>query len=307
MDANFNASINSKPLSKMIGEVAVIAAVQTSALGMTRLDKRASLESDHRHGAKEGTGRTNVKRLPGAEQYVDAIKAKHTAARSIVTGYTTQWGRDRRLLPNIYIGEVTGIVEDIKREHDVLRDAFVARSYEFIQNAVRNLGSYEVSPPSVSEIENAFSLNLDLSPVPDISAYTTGDSALEKSMKERFEADITAALEGAQKDLLQRLAKPLENMVDRMNAYDERENLKTKDIAVGKHGTFKSTVVTNITDIGKIFRSFNITGDPFLEGIAQRLDAFDGIEHEDLTKSAQLRADTAKRAKEIRALLGDWL
>lgn len=302
-----NSGIKARPLSEMIGEVAVIAAIQVSALGMTRLDRRASTQADISHGAKSGTGKVSVKRLPGAETAVDAIKAKHTQARAVLNGRTTRWGKDRKLLMNQFIGEVCGEIDEIVRDHDKLRDKFVADAYAYIQNAQYNLGSYDVAPPTVAEIENAFSLSLELSPVPNISAYTTGDSELEKSMRARFEADIQSAYEGAQKDLMKRLAEPLENMVNRMAAYEERQKRQEAEEDVGKTGTFKSTVITNITDLATLVRSFNITGDPVLTDLSNKLDAFEGIDHKALISSADLRADTARRAAEIRASLANWL
>jgi hypothetical protein len=302
-----NSGVNAKPLSKMISELAVVACVQASSLGLNKLDKRASEESDAQHNAKEGASRVNVNRLPGAKAAVDAIKQKQTAARNLVKSKTTLWGVDRRLLMNQFIGEVAGEFQDIKNEHDALVGQFVQNAAYYISQASSDLGTYDIRPPTEAEIAGAFDLRFDLAPVPDVSAYTTGDSALEQSMRQRFEADIKAAYEGAQNDLLKRLAEPLENLVDRMKAYDEREYLKSKDIDVGKTGTFKSTVITNITDIAKIFRAFNINGDAFLAEIADRLEAFEGIEHKDLTKSPDLRKDTAIRAAEIRGLLKDWL
>jgi hypothetical protein len=299
---------NGKPLSKIIGEVAVLASIRTSSLGMSKIDRSASKDSDSSHHARAGTAKVNVNRLPGAEAAVDAIKKQHGLARQLLWQYTSQWGSDRRLLPNVHIGEFTGEFDVIQREHIRLVNEFVANAQRYIAEAERNLGNYEVTPPSMHEISNAFALEFELAPVPDISAYTTGDSALEQSMKQRFEADITAAYEGAQKDLLKKLADPLENLIERMKAYDEREELKAKDIDVGRTtGTFKTTVITNIQDIAKVFRSFNLTNDPFFENIALNLEAFAGIEHADLTKSQELRAAVAAKAADIRGLLGTWL
>jgi hypothetical protein len=157
-----------------------------------------------------------VKRLPGSEAEVNGIKAKHTQARTLVLDRTTAWGKDRRLLPNIYIGEVSGEFGDIKREHDALRDNFVRRAYDHIATAHANLGSYDVPVPTIHEIERAFSLELELTPVPDISAYTAGDSALEQDMKRRFEADIKQSYDNAQNDLLKRLGEQLDKMVERI-------------------------------------------------------------------------------------------
>lgn len=294
-------------LSQIIGSMAVMAAVQAKSLGMTRLDKQASIESDVAHGAIRGAGKTSVNRLPGAKAAVDAIKATHSQARTLVAGWTSRWGEDRRLLMNEHIGEVGALFEEIRVEHDRLRDQFVADSWAYIHRAHQDLGSYTVAPPSQDEIAHAFSLSLEMSPVPNIDAWTGGGGALEQSMRKRFEADIKAAWDGAQKDLLKRLIEPLDKLVERMNAYEERELLKEKDIDVGKEGTFKATVVTNITDIGRIFRSFSQIGDPVITEFADRLEAFEGIGHADLTKSAQLRAATAKQAADIRASLSAWL
>src|SRR4249919_2550284 len=84
-----------KPLSRIIGEMSVIAVVHVSSLGMTRLDRNASAQSDRQHHAMAGTGRTNVKRLPGAEADVNALKAKHTQARAVLASRTSRWGKDR--------------------------------------------------------------------------------------------------------------------------------------------------------------------------------------------------------------------
>jgi hypothetical protein len=298
---------NTKPLSKLLGEVAVLAKVNVSCLGLSRLDKQASSESDANHNAKQGAGKVSVHRLPGSEDPIANIKAKHTAGRALCAGMTTQWGTDRRMLMNTLIPEFSGAMNDIIYEHDQLVAEFVAAAPALIQRAERNLGSYNVTPPTEEEIRNAFSLTFDLSPIPDVSAYSTGDKSLEKQLKMRFEEDVKAAYVGAQNDLLQRLAEPLENLADRMEKYEEREALKEKGIDVGKSGIFKATVITNVTSIAKIVRATNALGDPFLTALADRLDAFEGIEHEDLKNSADLRKDMAKRAKDIRGSLAGWL
>lgn len=302
-----NPGLNGKPLSKVIGEVAVLASVKTSTLGMSRVDKRASVESDQAHGATSGASKVNVKRLPGAEDAVDLIKKQHTKARVLVDKYTTQWGDDRHLLPNVYIGDVMGEFDVISRDHNKLVSQFVDNATSYITKAQQNLGSYKIDLPSVREISNAFNLELMLAPVPDISAYTAGNSELEKHMKARFEDDIREAYQGAVKDLMQKLADPLENIVDRMKAYDERQLLKEKDIDVGKTGTFKKTIMSNVQDIAKVFRSFNMVGDPAMEAIAQHLEGFANIEHKDLTGSQELRKAVADKAAEIRGMLGGWL
>ena len=85
-------NVNTKPLSKVVGELAVLSRIRSSSLGMSRLDRQASLDSDAAHQAKRGAAKTNVSRMPGCESVVDDIKKDHRLARDMLIGYTTQWG-----------------------------------------------------------------------------------------------------------------------------------------------------------------------------------------------------------------------
>ena len=245
--------------------------------------------------------------MPGCESVVDDIKKDHRLARDTLNARTTQWGEDRRLLPNIYIGDFAGEFDVIRRSHDDKVKAFVSKAKHYIAESQKNLGSYAVAPPTEDEIAESFFLQFDMEPVPDVGAYSTNDKNLQKMLQERFEEDIKASFAESQKDLLTRLAAPLDNLITRMKQYEEREQLKSKDITVGKAGTFKSTIITNITDIAEIFDAFNFAKDPLLMEISKSLRAFDGIEHQDLVKSKDLREVTAAKAAEIRGMLGDWL
>lgn len=299
---------NTKPLSQMLGEVAVLAKINVACLGLTRLDKQAAVENDEAHGAKRGTSKAPVNRMPGAEIAIDRIKQFHTKARAVCAGMTTQWGTDRRLLMNTLIGDFSGEINDIIYEHDQAVQEFVAQVSDYIAKAQVNLGTYNVQPPTEDEVKHAFRLSFDLSPVPDVSAYSApSDRSLEKQLKKQFEENMQADFVNAQKDMFQRLAKPLDNMMERLAKYEDREADKAKGIKVGHADTFKSTLVTNVTDIGKIVRASNVFNDPFINSLAERLEAFEGIEHADLTNSKELRADMAKRAKDIRESLGGWL
>src|SRR5262245_3511204 len=119
------APAKSKPLSKMIGEVAVIAAIQASVLGMQRLDRDASEDSDKAHLAKIGTAKTVVTRLPGAEKAVAKIKSVQRKARELLRDRTTAWGFDRRLMPNINLQEFLTEYGDLQKEHDGLVAQFI--------------------------------------------------------------------------------------------------------------------------------------------------------------------------------------
>lgn len=302
-----NPGATVKPLSAVIREVAVLAAVQATSLGLNRLDRTASSDSDARHNAMKGTAKVNVNRMPGAEKRIDQIKAKQREGRQLLLSYTTPFGTDRHLLNNSMIGEFSGLFGDIQRDHDALVQKLHADAPALIKSAGMNLGSYAVTPPSKDEVENAFSLDFDLTPVPDVQNFTCSDKELERALKERFEDDIRANYQNAIADAMKRVAAPLEHLIKRMQKYNEREELQNKNIDVGREGTFTSTVVTNITDLARTFRSFNLTDDPVLTQIANDLESFGAVDAIDLKRSKELRNDTAQRASKIRESLSTWL
>lgn len=295
------APVRTKPISKVIGEVAVIAVIQASVLGMQRLDRDASEDSDKAHAAKIGTAKTVVNRLPGAEKQVAKIKSIQRKARELLRDRTTAWGPDRRLMPNVNLQEFLTEFGELDKEHTRLVADFLKNAQMFIAQAKGNLGKYKVTPPSIDEIKASFSMVFDITPVPDIASYTTttGGKAFEQQLRQKFEADIESAYAEATKDALRKLATPLKNIVERMAAYDKREKLKEKGEEVGKEGTFKTTIIENIHDVSKVFRSFNLTGDPLLEQVANELDAFDAIDSDDLKKHAAIRKDVSQRAQSI--------
>lgn len=297
------------PIADLLPQVAVIAQVRATSLGLTRLDRDASRESDINHLATEGIGKVNVLTLPGAKPAVDALKAKQREARVKLFYYSTQWGEDRRLLPNVLINDFIEDVGVTIDEHDKLLADFIVNAPRYIAQAKHNLGKYTVQPPSLEQMQRAFSLSYELSPVPPVNSY--GNSSLTREMQaklqEQYEDDVKSAYRKAQVDAVHKLWKPLGNLIDRMAAYDDRLEAIEGGEDVGKTGTFKSSVLGNITDIGKVFREFNLSGDPAMEAIATRLDAFEQLEHADLVKSEKTRKETAAKAAEVRELIKAWL
>ncbi len=56
-----------------------------------------------------------------------------------------------------------------------------------------------------------------------------------------------------------------------------------------------------------MFRSFNLTGDAMLTSIADKLEAFEGIEADELRENDHLRKQMAVKADEILAALKDLI
>jgi hypothetical protein len=276
-------------ISTLLSQVATIASVRCSALGMKRLDKNASRKAERDHHAVQGISNVSVSRLAGSEERVKGIVAYHSEARNLLADHTTAWG-ERRLLPNTLLEKFMTPWGEIKRNHDDEVDRFIKDAPRLIADAELNKGDFEVKVPTLEEIQGAFNLEFNLEPVPDVSTYKSGnlDKAVEKVLRERFEANIKAAYVEAQADAVQRIAKPLENMITQLGKYDKQETNKIYGSLIG-----------NVQEIADVFGEWNLTGDPVMQRLDDALSAFANIEADDLKRSPELRNDVTTRAAKI--------
>ena len=290
-------------LSTLLSQVAVIVTVSKTSLGLKRQDKSAAKQADMQHGAKLGASTTSVNRFIGSgAERVKEVNAIADELIAEIKARSTDWN-GQRLVNNAILQEVLGLYHNKKAAYDAKVSSLVADAPMLIAEAYSGIGDFKVVPPSEDEIRDAFSLSFDVSQIADTDKFkATGvDASLEEEMKRRFEDGVQAAFNNAQRDALQRVAKPVAHLIERMTAYDKSVGPD------GKGGRLYDTTITNITDIGKVFRSFNVLGDPFLDGLAKQLDAFENIDADDLKKDRHLRADVSAKAAAILDSLKDLI
>jgi len=290
-------------LSTLLSQVAVIVTVSKTSLGLKRQDKSAAKQADMQHGAKLGASTTSVNRFIGSgAERVKEVNAIADELIAEIKARSTDWN-GQRLVNNAILQEVLGLYHNKKAACDSKVSSLVADAPMLIAEAYSGIGDFKVVPPSEDEIRDAFSLSFDVSQIADTDKFkATGvDASLEEEMKRRFEDGVQAAFNNAQRDALQRVAKPVAHLIERMTAYDKSVGPD------GKGGRLYDTTITNITDIGKVFRSFNVLGDPFLDGLAKQLDAFENIDADDLKKDRHLRADVSAKAAAILDSLKDLI
>jgi len=287
-----------QPLSTLLAQVASIAVFKTTSLGMSRLDKDASRQSDMMHNAQSGTVRANVMRLtPAGVERVKDINRIAAEAKEELYGMTTAWN-EYRLLSNTQISKWLATWGTKKKEYDAAVEKFCDDAPELIAQAEANLQGFKVKPPTHDEIVEAFSMTFDMQQIPDVAKYQPRgvDKALEAKMRQQFEAGVAAAYTNAQQDALTRVAKPLGHLVERLTAYSKGDSKRLYD-----------STITNLQDIASVFEEFNLTGDPIMAKIGEKLHAFDGIEPADLKSSEDLRKHMVKTADEILKDLADLI
>lgn len=296
-------------ISSMLAQVATVVKIKSTSLGLKRQDKNAARQAEYQHHAAGGISNVNVTRLAGAgEQRVKDIAAKVTEIKAEVFMRSTAYNDDR-LVNNTILHEVLGIWHNGKQEYDQLIDALVRDAPMLIAEAERMKGDFNIPLPSEEEIRGAFSLSLEVSQIPDTSNFkATGVTAdLEAEMKRRFEASAAAAYQSATNDALQRIAKPLGHLVERLTVYSKETDEKARGVTSAGAGRLYESTITNVQDIAKVFRSFNVLNDPIMDKLATALDEFNGIGIDELKASQHNRDVVADKAKAILDSLKDLI
>lgn len=299
------------PLSDMLRQVAMVAEISTSAIGLTRTDKTASRQADQNHAAKDGAGKVVVNRFAGADELIKEIMSYQTEARANLIKYTSTWGvSKRRLLPNAnYQKWLTDHVEI----NDQFEDKCLQLSQQadaIIAEATKNIGTYRIDLPTKSEIENAFSLSFALEPIPDASAFAKDPTmaAANEELIYQFNKNMEASYNQATQDAAQRLADPLQKLAERMEIFTQREKSKAAGQGdTAREGYFRDTIITNVHDIAGVFGALNVLKDPKLAAIAAKVEPFLQVTPDILRSNVQVREAVAARAKEIIADLNKVL
>lgn len=294
-------------MSSLLGQVAITVQVRTSCLGLDRIDKQTSRELNHDKNAIDDAGKAVVSRLAGADGDVKGIKKIHTETQGLLKSLSTPWN-GRQLMPNINFELFLREFKLKEDQHAHAVATLVAKAPALIEKARYNLGAYNIQPPTLEEIRTGFSMEIIAEPIPDTSKYNASnlDRVMEEQLREQFEQNTQAAFAFAQKDVLQRVAKPLQNMVNACINYDEREAKKEKGEEV-KGGYSRQTIVSNVQDIAHVFGSFNLFNDPEMAKLDDDLKVFFRYNYEDLKSDAFAREQMKNKAADILSKIDGYL
>ena len=292
-------------LSDALRDVAMVAEVSTSALGLTRTDRQASKKSDTDHRRSKAHRASWSTGCAGAADYAKKIMDYQTMAHANLETVHRCLGAHRsgaccRRMNHEKWNAAHG---DIKKGFDAAVQEFVNNADAVIATAAQNIGTYQVDLPTKEEISKAYKLDFQLEPIPDSSQFKA-DPAIEAYLQRQFEQNVAAAHAQAQQDVMKRLADPLKALIERMDSYEKREQEIAAGKQVSREGVFRDTIIGNVHDIADVFESFNVLGDPKLNEVAQDLKVFRQIDADLLRKHGQVRAAASAKAKEILQGLG---
>lgn len=294
-------------IGEAVRSTCILATIKFSALGLTRTDRQASNNVNMQAGAVAGAARVVVSRLPGADEHHKAITAAQRAYKDALWSLSVPYGNDEgwRLLPNVNWSRLIPRMSACKNEFDKALSAFKADLGNVRARALANKGSLNVEIPTEEELASAYCMDTEFRPVNDGQFRGLPDSVAQK-LQAHAKAKLAAAVQDATRHTLERIAQPLEYFIERMVKYDEREQAIAQGKEVGKHGIFRDSVVENIKELVEVIDSFNLTGDPRLATLSQRLQPL-VVSPDALRDSQPVRHTAEKTARAVLADLKEWI
>jgi hypothetical protein len=308
MDAQTNHSAE-VDLIDALQSTAMLCALRTRSLGLTRTHKAASTEVAKNHKASANAASVKVNRLADADTYHRKIVQLQGEVRRAYETYTLPWDQNGgwRLLPNQNFELLARATAPLRAEIKKTLEEYSAHAPEIINKARENLGDLanDIELPTVEELCSAYEARLEFQSIPDTKALKNLPPAIVGHLEKHMTNRAAVAYETAMEDLQERMVKPLQHLIQRLDAFDERENRGPSTTGRDLQGVFRDTTVTNITDLAKTLPTLNILASQETQAhISQVVGLASEITPESLRASKEKRDSARAKAAAILAGMG---
>jgi hypothetical protein len=269
---------------------ALLVALNISQWAGRKLDKKVSDEVADAKQATRNAGSYSKRLLP----YNHALDAVHKLTGAIRTEYyklTLPWMEGLGIIKADAYLAFTARFGDLKTEWDNAVSKFIECYEESIEDARYQLNGLfsEADYPSVDEMRRKFRLEVAFYPVP--SPEDCQRTALVGELAEGWARDLAAQLAEKERDSMSKAWQRVYDVVARAH-----ERLSKPD------NIFRDTLVENARELCALLPSLNITDDPELERMRQKLEgSLCAHEPDELREDEGLRAQVSDRLAEIMA------
>ena len=238
------------------------------------------------HGTTTDAGRYNKSLLP-MNDLLDRVHKKTTHIREKFYKNTLPWGIEgTMMLPTSnYLEFVTEFRKEKGEWEYIVRD-FVDNYDSLKADAQRILGGLyvEADYPSARDIEQKFSIDMAIFPVPASDFRVTIASDELTRIQQDVERRVAQAQQTAVRDVWNRLFEKVKHMAEKL---------------ADPKAIFRDSMVENARETCALLTRLNFTDDPNLEAMRQEVEATLLKHPEALRNDPDLRSDTASKAKEI--------
>jgi hypothetical protein len=245
---------------------AMLASLTISQWSARKLDKTATRKTTDDAAAIAEAGRFNKNLLAGQDACLKAVSAIASAARADFYAATLPWSNDGpRILPADLWASVNAKLQDHAQTFYIAVNDFLTDYAQSRDRARFALGSMfrESDFPSVPDVRAKFAFAFEFDPLPTSQDFrvTLADDDADMLRKD-IEARAAARYAAASRDAWQRLYAAVERIAVTLPQY-----------ATGEVKRFNDSLTGNLDELVAILPSLNITQDPQLTAMTDRVKA----------------------------------
>lgn len=183
-----------------------------------------------------------------------------------------------------------------KQEFDKAVDDFIRIYPDLIEEARQRLNGMfrEDDYPNIAGMRDNFNFSFRIMPMPDVQNWFLDNVGEEMAaLKAEAEDNIRNTLREGVKDVYERIFKRVQVMAQKLDNY-------SVDPETGKaSGIFRNSLVENVRELITILPTLNVTNDPDLNEMGQRLRELVLHDADALRADEQFRRDVAEKARQI--------
>lgn len=292
-----------KAASSILATRAMIVSLSISQWSGRRLDRQITDEVNQQHNAASDAGRYNKLLLP--KEALAPIASIVNETRTDFLKRTLPWmdNGSRIMSSDGYLAHMSWIRAQTSKFERAVEEFIVAYPGYLNDARIRLNGMFKDDDyPGTDILRSKFAVECRVLPVPSSQDFRVDMSdAQAERIREEIESHVTEATSAAVKDIYARVAEVTGRMVERLNAY--RPAARPGDRA---EGIFRDSLVENVRDLISILPALNITGDPELTAMADKLKPLAAHDAHVLRDNPQIRREVAKEAAVILQTVSEY-
>ena len=260
-------------LNEALASNYLLADIQLRSWSGKRTDKGATEELIASKNAAKDSGAFVKNLMASARDELDQVHRCGTAIRNFVYARTLSWSaaqdgarRGARLLPSAQAMEFLQDLHEIKQTYDGAVQELIKVWPVRVAQAQANLGALADATeyPDAGSLGNLFSVQVDLLPIPTVTDFSrlSVPAPLAEALGARFETQAQLSVQNAMDDLRSRFIDELQRFEKQMAKHGSGEKTRLYE-----------TLLTNMQGLVNMARSMNITGNPKLTELADKIES----------------------------------
>jgi hypothetical protein len=277
------------------------------AWNTTKSDKNLAKKAALDNGAGDDSIAASRRIMTGADTELRALKSAQQAVRSYLYANSLPWSsatdgplNGPRLVSVAdslsLIKELNVLQSDFRKALNDFKVVYTQRASE----AMLRLGPLANSDdyPAEAELDQAFTVALDFSPVPTRQSFDNMalPAELATALGDRLAKRHSTQVDNAMRDLTERLTGYVENMAKTLTRHASGEKTRMYD-----------SLIDNVRCTAALLKSSNLTDDPRLTSIGKALDELTQLDTKQLKNSMGMSRDLAEKATKVVKVLSSEL